>query len=277
MGLRILTNVAAEAVMKNLRDSSEKTTDQLERLSSGKRIIQASDDAAGLAIATNLHAQTAGLKQATRNANDGISLVQTAEGGLNEVSNILIRLRELAVQSASDTVGVQERGFLDEEYQQLTTEIDRISGSTKFNGTSLLDGKGGGVLDFQIGAFAEKNNVIQFDSREADTSTGSIGISGSAVSAKGSALSAVGNLDEAINTVSGYRAKLGAIQNRLQSTVSTLETQTLNQDAARSTIEDVDVADATAKLASSQIITSAGVSTLAQANLIPHSALKLIG
>ncbi|HLE11968.1 MAG: flagellin [Bdellovibrionales bacterium RIFOXYD12_FULL_39_22] len=277
MGLRILTNVAAEAVMKNLRESSENTSAELERLSSGKRIIQASDDAAGLAIATNLHAQTSGLKQATRNANDGISFVQTAEGGLNEVSNILIRLRELAIQSASDTVGAQERGFLDEEYQQLTTEIDRISGSTKFNGTTLLDGKGGGVLDFHIGAFSEKNNTIQFDSREADVSTAAIGISGTAVNAKGQALDAVNNLDDAINTVSGYRAKLGAIQNRLQSTVSTLETQTLNQDAARSTIEDVDVADSTAKLASARIINAAGVSTLAQANAIPSSALKLIG
>jgi flagellin len=277
MGLRIATNIASQSVQKNLKDVSNAGNAELEKLSSGKRITKASDDAAGLAISTNLEAQTKGLRQATRNANDGISLVQTAEGGLSETSNILVRLRELTVQASSDTVGETERGFLDKEYQQLSKEVDRISESTTFNGAQLLNGKGKGTMDFQVGAFAGEQNRIQFESDKADSSSSSIGISGTSISDKSSALDAISNIDQAIEKVSGQRADLGSIQSRLQSTVKNLETQTINQDSARSVIQDVDVAESSASLAANNVVKNAAVSTLSQANAIPMSAMRLIG
>ncbi len=277
MGLRIATNIASQQVQKNLKEVSNEGNASLEKLSSGRRITKASDDAAGLAIATNLEAQTKGLRQASRNANDGISLVQTAEGGLNETTNILTRLRELTIQAASDTVGEAERGFLDKEYQQLNIEIDRISESTVFNGTQLLNGEGRGKMDFQVGAFAGEQNKISFDSGETNASASAIGVSGTSISEKDSALDAISNVDKAIEKVSGQRATLGSIQSRLQSTVKNLEVQTINQDSARSVIQDVDVAEASADLASTNVVKNAAVSTLAQANQIPTSALRLIG
>ncbi len=277
MGLRIATNIASQQVQKNLKQVSSEADSSLEKLSSGKRITKAADDAAGLAIATNLEAQTKGLRQASRNANDGISLVQTAEGGLNEVSNILVRMRELTVQAASDTVGEQERGFLDKEYQQLVSEVDRISESTTFNGANLLNGEGSGEMDFQVGAFAGEQNQITFDSSESNASASAIGISGSGIEDKGVALDSIEVIDDAINQVSGQRATLGAVQSRLESTVSNLEVQTVNQDAARSVIQDVDVASESAKLAASNVVKQAGISTLAQANALPNQAMRLIG
>ena len=276
MGLRIATNIASQSVQKNLKEVSNAGNAELEKLSSGKRITKAADDAAGLAISTNLEAQTKGLRQATRNANDGISLVQTAEGGLAETSNILVRLRELSIQAASDTVGDSERGLLDKEYQQLSKEVDRISESTTFNGSQLLNGKGKGSMDFQVGAFAGEQNKITFDSSETNSSASSIGISGTGVGDKDDALNAIADVDAAIDRVSGQRANLGSIQSRLQSTVKNLETQTINQDSARSVIQDVDVAEASAALASNNVVKNAAVSTLAQANSIPNSALRLI-
>jgi flagellin len=277
MGLRIATNIASQAVQKNLRQVSNEGQGSLEKLSSGKRITKAADDAAGLAISTNLEAQTKGLRQATRNANDGISLVQVAEGGLNEVSNILVRLRELSVQASSDTVGESERGFLDKEYQQLTTEVERIAQSTTFNGTSLLNGEGSDEIEFQVGAYADEQNRIAFDASESNSSADEIGIGGTGVTEKEDALDSLENIDGAIEKISGYRANLGSIQSRLQSTVSNLEVQTINQDNARSVIQDVDVASESAKMASSNVVKQAGLSTLAQANSIPNSALRLIG
>ena len=276
MGLRIATNVASQSVQKNLKEVSNAGNAELERLSSGKRITKAADDAAGLAISTNLEAQTRGLRQATRNANDGISLVQTAEGGLNETSNILVRLRELTIQAASDTVGDAERGFLDKEYQQLMTEVDRISASTTFNGTNLLNGEGKGSMDFQVGAFAGEQNKITFDSSETNASAGEIGIAGSTISNKDDALSSIATVDQAIAKVSSQRSNLGAIQSRLASTVKNLEVQTINQDSARSVIQDVDVATSSAALASNNVVKNAAVSTLSQANQIPMGALRLL-
>ncbi len=277
MGLRIASNLASQDVQRNLRVVTEDGNDELSKLSSGKRITKAADDAAGMAIATNLKAQTKGLRQATRNANDGVSLVQTAEGGLTEISNILIRLRELSVQSASDTVGDMERGLLDKEFQQLTTEVDRITESTTFNGTTLLNGNSGkGVLSFQVGAFAGEQNQISFDSDATNASASSIGIAGLAVGDKDDAVDSIASIDEAIQNVSGYRAGLGSVQSRLQSTVHNLEIQTYNQESALSVIEDVDVAESSAKLASSNVLKSAGIATLAQANAIPNSALRLL-
>lgn len=276
MGLRIATNIASQSVQKNLKEISEQGGAELEKLSSGKRITKAADDAAGLAIATNLEAQTRGLRQATRNANDGISLIQTAEGGLQETSNILVRLRELSIQAASDTVGEQERGFLHKEYKQLTDEVDRISAATTFNGTQLLNGKGNSKMDIHVGAFSGEQNIITFNASESDASASSIGIKGTGVESKSDALSAIKDVDSAIEKVSGQRASLGSIQSRLNSTVRNLETQTINQDSARSVIQDVDVAASSAKLASSNIVKSAGISMLAQANQIPNAALRLV-
>jgi len=277
MGLRIATNVASQSVQKNLKQINNESNTSLERLSSGKRVSKASDDAAGLAIATKLDAQTKGLRQATRNANDGISMIQTAEGGLNETSNILIRLRELSVQAASDTVGEQERGFLNKEYQQLTAEVDRIADSTVFNGTPLLNGKGEKEMDFQVGAFAGDQNKITFNAGETNASTSSIGISGSGITEKADARSSIESIDKAIEMVAGQRANLGALQSRLGSTLRNLDVQATNQDNARSVIQDVDVAEATAQMASNQVMKNAAVSTLSQANGIPTAALRLIG
>ncbi len=278
MGLRIQTNIPSQTVQKNLRKISNDAAIEVDRLSSGNRITRSADDAAGLAIATNLDAQTRGLRQATRNANDGISMVQTAEGGLSETSNILVRLRELSVQAASDTIGERERGFLDNEYQQLTTEIDRIAESTQFNGATLLNGESEqGTLDFQVGAFTGEENIIQFEADRTNAKAEAIGIGGTEIASKGEARVAIDSVDDAIVNVSGLRADLGSMQSRLQSTVANLETQAINQDHARSVIMDTDVAASTAKLAAVNVQKAAAISTLAQTNQLPNSALRLIG
>jgi len=278
MGLRIATNIASQSVQKNLKEVSEKNNSTMDQLSSGKRITKAADDAAGLGISTNLEAQTKSLRQAARNASDGISLVQTAEGGLNESTNIMTRLRELSVQAASDTLGDNERGFLDKEYQQLVTEMDRIAQSTTFNGTKLLAGDvGNGNLDFHVGAYAGEQNIISYDADSADATSESIGVAGSSVAAKESARDAMAIIDEGINRIVNLRSEMGAVQSRLQSTVSNIEVQAINQDAARSKIQDVDVAEASAKLASTSLVKHSAIATLAQANSIPGAAMKLVG
>jgi flagellin len=276
MGLRINTNIASEEVQRNLRISNTAQEAEFAKLSSGKRITKSADDAAGLAIATKLEAETKGLRMATRNANDAISMVQVAEGGLNETSNILTRLRELSVQAGSDTVGDTERGYLSLEYEQLIEEADRISKTTSFNGRSLLKGEGV-VLHFQVGAFGDKDNVIELDSSINDASAESLGIAGLNIRDREDAINNLERVDAAINRVGGFRAGLGSIQSRLTSTINNLEVAVVNQESARSRIEDVDLAESTAKLASSQIKNAAGTATLAQANAIGSSALKLIG
>lgn len=275
MGLRINTNIASQEVQRNLRVNSAEQEVEFARLSSGKRITKSADDAAGLAIAKKLEASTKGMKMATRNANDAISLVQVAEGGLNESTNILTRLRELSVQAASDTVGEQERGFLNMEYQQLTQELDRIAVTTNFNGRSLLKGEGD-QLDFQVGAFGGEMNQIQFDSSQTDATIESLGVDGTSITDKSEASSNLERIDQAIDKVSGFRANLGATQSRLQTAVSSLEISSVNQEAARSRIEDTDVAASSAKLASINIMKAAGTAVLSQANDLPASALKLI-
>ncbi len=276
MGLRIASNVSAEVIQKNLEHQQAKATKEMEKLSSGKRINRAADDAAGLAAATNLEAHVRGLQQATRNANDGISFIQTAEGGLNEIGSILVRLRELTIQSASDTVGDNERGLLDKEYQELIKEINRISEATTFNGTNVINGHGKGVLRFHVGAFAGEVNEISFDSDSANTSSDNIGVTDTSVITKDSALSTIEHIDEAINRVSIKRAEMGAIQSRLQSTVQNLDTQRINHEHAASVIRDTDVAESSAKLAVAQIGISAAISTLAQANTLPFAATRLL-
>lgn len=276
MGLRINTNIASQEVQKNLRASTSQTEAEFSKLSSGKRINKSADDAAGLAIAKKLEANTRGLRVASRNANDAISLVQVAEGGLNESTNILTRLRELSVQAASDTVGDTERGYLSMEYEQLVQEADRISKTTNFNGRSLLRGEGD-MMQFQVGSEGGEDNRIEFDSAQTDASAESLGISGSNIRDKSGAVENLSVIDRAIEKVSGFRANFGSIQSRLQSSINNIDVAVVNQEAARSRIEDVDVAESTAKLASNQIKSAAGMSTLAQANQLGEGALRLIG
>jgi flagellin len=276
MGLRINTNIASQEVQRNLKVSNAAQEAEFSKLSSGKRITKSADDAAGLAIANKLTAETKGLKVASRNANDAISLVQVAEGGLNETSNILTRLRELSVQADSDTVGDAERGYLSLEYEQLVQEADRFSKTTQFNGRPLLKGEGS-VIQFQVGAFGGADNRIEIDSAQTDASAESLGISGTSVRGKEDAIDNLERIDAAIGKVSAFRANFGSIQSRLTSTINNLDVAVVNQEAARSRIEDVDVADSTARLASSQIRNAAGTATLAQANGLGNSALRLIG
>lgn len=276
MPLTISRNIASEVVQKNLEKASKSTEDHLEKLSTGKRINKPSDDAAGLAIAERLNAQVKGLRQAERNANDGISLIQTAEGGLGEVSNLLTRMRELTIQSASDTIGKNERQYLQKEYVELMSEIDRISESTTFNGSKLLDGKGSGRLDFQVGTFSGEHNRISFDTSKTDLRSSSIGIDSTNVLEKDDALDSIKKIDDAFDTVNGYRASLGSLQSRLNSSVNTIGSQILNQEKAKSTIEDADVAKVVADLTTSNVLKNVGIASLAQANSLPNSILKLI-
>lgn len=276
MGLRINTNIASQEVQKNLRASSVQQESDFSKLSSGKRITKSSDDAAGLAIAKKLEAETRGLRVAARNANDAISLVQVAEGGLNETSNILTRLRELSIQAGSDTVGDAERGYLSLEYEQLVQEADRISKTTNFNGRSLLQGDGD-VMQFQVGSQNGEDNRIEFDAGSTDATSENLGISGTNLRDKEGALDNLSVIDSAIDKVSAFRANFGSIQSRLQTSINNLDVAVVNQEAARSRIEDVDVAEVTAKVASSQIRNAAGTAVLSQANQLGAGALRLIG
>ncbi len=276
MGLRINTNTASLNAQKNLLGTKLGLDKSLERLSSGYRINRAGDDAAGLAISENLRAQVRGLKQASRNAQDGVSLVQVAEGSLNEISSILIRLRELSVQAASDTIGPVERQFLNVEYDQLVSEIDRIADGTEFNGTQLLSGTGS-ILDFQVGTRNDPNiDRLSFDASKADANSAALGVNLTSVADKASAQNTLSAIDQAIVSVSAMRADFGAIQNRLQSTISNLAVSVENMSAANSRIRDVDVAEETAELTRNNILLNAGTSVLAQANQTAQTALGLL-
>lgn len=278
MGLRIKTNVPSVAVQKELRKVANRADESFAKLASGKRITKSADDAAGLGIAKKMEAETRGYRMAQRNASAGISMVQVAEGGLDESTNILTRMRELSIQAASDTVGETERGYLNLEYEQLVEEVDRISKTTTFSGAPLLTGENdNGVMDFHVGAYAGDNNKISFDANFTNATASNLGIEGSNILDKESAGSNLAVIDEAITQVAGFRANFGAIQSRLQSTISNLYTASVNTDAARSRIEDVDVAEESAKLASVNVMKNAGVMALSQANNIPSSALRLIG
>jgi flagellin len=277
MGLRINTNVASINAQRNLRGSRLSLNKSLEKLSSGFRINRAGDDAAGLAISENLKAQIRGLKQASRNANDGISLVQVAEGGLNEVSAILIRLRELAVQAASDTVGQTERQFLNVEYEQLLQEIDRIADGTEFNRVPLLNGTGA-IFDIQVGTRNNPNiDRISFDASAADANVAALGLNLTSVADQTSAQNSLAAIDDSIVGVSAMRADFGAIQNRLQSTIANLGISVENLSAANSRVRDVDIAEETAELTRNNILLQAGTAVLAQANQSTSVALQLLG
>lgn len=275
MGLRVATNVPSLTTRRNLDATSREANRSIARLSSGDRIVNAGDDAAGLAISQNLQAEVRGLRQAQRNANDGVSFAQTAEGALNEVSNLLIRLRELGVQAASDTLGDQERGLVDKEFQSLKSEIDRISQVTNYNGRRLLDGSGG-ELSFQVGTGAGDQNVVKYNSDIANTSVSALGISSAGTASRGDASDSLEVIDEAIHKVNVYRAGLGATQNRLHSASNNLAVHVENLSEARSRIADTDIAEEASKLAQSTILQNAGLAVLAQANQAPGNALKLL-
>jgi flagellin len=276
MGLRINTNVSSINAQRNLHGTRMGMNKSLERLSSGQRINRAGDDAAGLAISENLKAQIRGLGQAERNAEDGVSLVQIAEGALGEVSNILIRLRELAVQAASDTIGPTERKFLNVEFEQLTSEVDRIANSTEFNRVPLLNGTGA-VFDIQIGTRNDPiSDRLTFDASSADVNVAALGLNLASVADKISSQNSLSSIDQAIVSVSGIRADFGALQNRLQSTVNNIQVSIENLSAANSRVRDTDIAAETAELTKQNILMQAGVSVLAQANGSTRGALGLI-
>jgi len=278
MGLRIATNISALNSQRHMVNTRKLLDRSLERLSSGYRINKAGDDAAGLAISEKLRAKTRGLVQAQRNASDGISLIQVAEGGLEEVQNILVRLRELGVQAASDTIGNQERKYLNEEYQALKEEVDRIANVTEFNGTVLLDGTGGS-LDIQVNTGGQNLlgvDRISFDAFRADVNTDKLGLEELSVETKVNAQRSLAILDGAIEHVSSVRGELGAIDNRLSSTIRNLSVSIENLSAANSRIKDVDIAEETSELTKNNILMQAGTSVLQQANSLPKMALSLL-
>ncbi len=277
MGLRINTNVSSLSAQRTLGANTARMNSNLRKLSSGKRITQSADDAAGLALSENLRSQIRGIRQAERNANDAISLIQTAEGGLGEISNILIRLREFAVQSASDTIGDAERAFSEIEFMNLKEEIDRIARSSEFNGIKLLDGSTG-RLEFQVGINNDPIlDRLQYDGTRADGTLASLGLLGETIGSKEGAQLSLEKLDDALVQINGVRSGFGALQNRLSSTISNLQISNENLSAAKSRIADVDVASETAALTKNNILVQAGTSVLSQANQLPNVALKLIG
>jgi len=277
MGMRVTTNIAALNAQRNLIGSQRQINSSMAQLASGSRINKAADDAAGLAISENLKAQIRSGIQAQRNANDGISMVQTAEGGLNEIGNIVVRLRELGIQAASDTVGNTERGFVDKEVQQLKSEIQRIASVTTWGTTKLLDGSTPD-FDFQVGLFNnQEQDRITFHAGENVATLDALGLSGLDYTSKEGAQNALGLLDAAQTSVNGTRANLGALQNRLTSTVDNLGVATENMSASNSRIRDTDVAQASSEMTRNNILLQAGTSTLAQANQVNQLALKLIG
>ncbi len=273
-----MTNVASLATQRHMRNTRRMLDQSLERLSSGYRINKASDDAAGLAISEKLKSKVRGLQQAQRNANDGISLIQTAEGGLDVVQNSLIRMRELGVQSASDTIGPKEREYLDIEYKALKDEIDRIAYATQFNGTQLLDGTGG-VLEFQVDT-GGKNLLgidrIVFKAYQSNVNTYKLGVQDISIDSKEGAQESLNHIEEAIDYVSYIRADLGAIQNRLNSTVNSISMTVENLSAANSRIRDVDIAEESSELTRNQILMQSGTSVLQQANSTAKMALNLL-
>jgi len=275
MALRINTNVTSINAQRNLTNSTQKLNRSLEKLSSGMRINRAADDAAGLALSESLKSDIKALEQASRNAADGVSLVQMAEGSLDEVSGILVRMRELAEQAANETMGTTERGYINTEFTTLMAEIDRISDSTEFNGITLLDGNGG-TSSILVGVGITDTVDIALTN---DTDSTGLGINAAVISGTDNtnALAAITAVETAIGTLSGWRADFGIAQNRLESSMRSIANSVENLSAANSRIRDADIASETSAMSSNQILQQAGVSVLAQANMAPQMALQLIG
>jgi flagellin len=273
MGMSIRSNISSLNAQRNLSTTQMDLDSSLSRLSSGFRITKAGDDAAGLGISVNLQSQIRSYNQATRNAQDGISLVQTAEGALNETTNLLTRLRELAMQSSSDGIGDTERGYIQDEADALVEEMERIAQATEFNGTELLNAAS--TLTFQVGIRnVDANDRI--DVSTVDVTTATLGVDNLDLDDSTNAQAALTAIDDALADVSAARATFGAVGNRLNSVVATIQTASENLSAANSRIRDVDVAEETSKMSRSQVLLQAGVSVLAQANQQPQIALKLL-
>jgi len=275
MAITINTNVGSLSSQANLNSATSGLMDSMSRLSSGLRVRSAADDAAGLAISEEFKSQIRSLDQASRNANDGVSLAQTADGALKEIGGMLTRMRELGIQARNGTLNTTQRGYLNDEFAQLKSEISRIASTTEFNGVNLLGGANNGQgIAFQIGAGTSSSDRLSLTI--ATTSTATLSISSSSISTASKADAAIANLDSAIQGISQRRAKIGAMQNRLQVTMSNLTTYSTNLQAANSRIVDVDVASETARLTRQQILVQAGASMLAQANQGPQIALSLL-
>jgi flagellin len=276
MALRVNTNPTSLRAQQNLNKAQSSLTSNIERLSSGLRINRAGDDAAGSSISSKLSSDTRGLKQASRNSNDAISVIQTAEGAMNEVNGLLTRMRELAVQSANGgTMTSNEREYIDQEFQLLESEINRIVNVTEFNGQKLIDGTMSGGVDFQVGMNNTTNDRIQLS--VANSNSTSLGINDDNLTSQTGAQQAIDALDTAIQSVATSRGTLGTTQNRLTVTLTNLANMHENLSAANSRIKDVDVAEESAGMTRNQILQQAGVAVLAQANSLPQSALSLIG
>ena len=276
MALSVVSNGASLTGQRHLNKSHSMMNKSLQRLSSGLRINGAMDDAAGLGVSERMRAQVRGLAQASRNANDGLSVVQTAEGAMGEISSILIRMRELSVQSASDTITDTERGYLDTEFKDMISEIDRITDSTKFNGNTLIDGTyAANGLDFQVGF--ESGTAFKIEVKIADVDSTALAINTNDVANKANANTAMGALDAALDTLNTARANLGSKGNRLVAAGSAVDVMREGISAANSRIRDTDIAAETSNMSRAQVLMQAGTSMLAQANSQPQLALSLLG
>lgn len=276
MGISLRTNIASIQANTSLGKTNDRLSKSMQKLSSGLRINRAGDDAAGLAISEKFQADLRSLQQLKRNANDGISLIQVAEGAMSEVSGILIRMRELAVQGATDTVSPDQKKFLQKEIDELKAEVTRIGKTATFNGITLLSGQytGTDALTFQVGLTGEAAQQISVDLTT--MSSEALNIQGIFLTASDTSRASLSIIDKAILDLNADRAVLGSAQNRLQVTVNNMSTQYTNLSAANSRIRDVDVAEETATMSRNQILMQSGVSVLAQANQIPQMALSLL-
>jgi flagellin len=276
MAISVVTNVTSLRAQTNLNKTSNAMAGHIEKLSSGLRINRAGDDAAGSAISSQLTAQEQGLKQASRNANDGVSLIQTAEGALNEMTGMVQRMRELAVQASNEgTMDTTERGYLDQEFQLLESELNRVVNVTEYNGQKLVDGSVSTGVSFQVGMNNTANDRISVSI--ANSGSTNLGLNDEVLTSSTGAQKAIAALDTALQTINTSRGTLGATQNRLEATMSNLSIMHENTASANSRIKDVDVAEESAAFTRSQILSQAGTSMLAQANSLPQSALSLIG
>lgn len=273
--LRINTNSASIAAQRALENNALEMESALARLSSGSRITKASDDAAGLALSELMKAQIKGLRAAERNAQDGISLVQVAEGGLNEANNILVRLRELSIQAGSESIGDKEREFIDYEVQQLKAELDRIAATTELSGRPLLNGEGS-EISFQVGIKGDESSTITFDTSGFDVRTKTLEIDDLNVLSVDDAQDSLEYIDEAISRIVQARSEFGAAQSRFNSVTNTINVQTENLSAANSRIRDANIAEETSRLVRTQVLSEAALATIAASNANASRAIKLI-
>jgi flagellin len=279
MSISMLSNVTSLQAQQNLNKSQNSLAGSIGRLSSGMRINSAADDAAGLGISSSLKAQISSLGQAQRNTNDGVSMSQVAEGGMSSMQDIVTRMRELAVESANATLGATERGYVQTEFKQLSSEIDRISSVTNFNGTNLLDGTASTGLTFQVGINNTANDRLAMSITKLTASTlGTAGlhVASATLSTAAGSQAAIASFDAAIKQLSTARSNIGAVQNRLQVTASNLSTTAVNLSAANSRITDTDIASETSRMTQANILQQAGIAVLSQANSMPQNALQLL-